>query len=431
MLLRFSAANHGSILEGQELSLIASSLKDGEAGLIDREIAPNTKVLSSAIIYGANASGKSNFISALRFMRQAVLLSQPKGAVKGAVPRDAFALGGGAAELPSVFDIDFIHDGVRYHFGFEATDESFSGEWLYAFPSGRRQMLYERTGEKEFKFGRGLKGRNRVIADLVRPNSLFISAAIQNGHEELTKISSFFSSIHFSSDIEVGGSAISTQFKDNGIDQRTIDLINKVGTGVVGFRRVEKEMNKQQLLISKEIDTFIQRLSPVLFGGTNSMEEAQEDKKKVVIELAHQGVDGVRVFFMPEKESAGTRRLLLLASAAFRALDEGSLLVVDELDASLHTQACEAFVSLFSNKAINSKGAQLVATTHDTNLMRSPMLRRDQIWFTEKDHRGATHVFPLSDIQTRRTDNIEKGYLEGRFGAIPFAGPVTTLFQSH
>ena len=114
----------------------------------------------------------------------------------------------------------------------------------------------------------------------------------------------------------------------------------------------------------------------------------------------------------------------------FRALDEGTLLVIDESDASLHTQACEAVLALFSSATTNPKGAQLIATTHDTNLLRSPLLRRDQIWFTEKDAEGATHLYPLTDIRTRKGDNLEKGYLQGRYGAIPFAGPISDLISS-
>jgi AAA15 family ATPase/GTPase len=112
----------------------------------------------------------------------------------------------------------------------------------------------------------------------------------------------------------------------------------------------------------------------------------------------------------------------------YRALDKGTVIVIDELDASLHTQAGTAVLALVSSTALNPKGAQLITTTHDTNLLRSELLRRDQIWFTEKDEGGATHLYPLSDFTTRKGDNIEKGYLQGRFGAIPFAGSVAELF---
>lgn len=117
----------------------------------------------------------------------------------------------------------------------------------------------------------------------------------------------------------------------------------------------------------------------------------------------------------------------MLLGQAFDCLDRGGTLVVDELDASLHTQACEALFALFCSKHNNPNSAQLVATTHDTNLLRSNHLRRDQIWFTEKDPAGATHLYPLTDFRTREGDNLEKGYLQGRFGAVPFAGSVGDL----
>jgi len=119
--------------------------------------------------------------------------------------------------------------------------------------------------------------------------------------------------------------------------------------------------------------------------------------------------------------------LLVLLHAVYRALDRGTAVLIDEINASLHPQACEALMSLFLTRATNPRGAQLIATTHDTNLMRSKLLRRDQIVFTEKDENGATHLFPLSDIRARQGDNIEKAYLEGRYGAIPFAGAVEDL----
>ncbi|CAA7626442.1 conserved hypothetical protein [Magnetospirillum sp. UT-4] len=128
-------------------------------------------------------------------------------------------------------------------------------------------------------------------------------------------------------------------------------------------------------------------------------------------------------------ESDGTRRLLVILQAAFNALDTGGLLIVDELSSSLHTKAAEAILALFCDRATNPKGAQIIATTHDTNLLRSEWLRRDQVWFTEKDEGGATHLYPLSDFRTRPGDNFEKGYLQGRYGAIPFAGDVRSLLQ--
>jgi AAA15 family ATPase/GTPase len=155
--------------------------------------------------------------------------------------------------------------------------------------------------------------------------------------------------------------------------------------------------------------------------------ESWLDEGRGVIQLAHKGRDGSVVFLDLDSESAGTRRLLMLLGGVFSALDQGAPLLVDELDASLHTQACEAVLRLFCSPETNPLGAQIIATTHDTNLLRSPVLRRDQIWFTEKDAEGATHLYPLTDIRTRKGDNFEKGYLQGRYGAIPFAGQIPDL----
>lgn len=419
MLLRFSVSNHRSIFEKQELSLVATALKDGDDGLISSSLVPSGYVVPAAVIYGANASGKSNVLGALEFMRWAALDSHSHGRPDSSLPRAPFKLAQNALLKPTALDIDFVVNGIRYHFGFEVTDHAFIGEWLYAFPSGRRQVLYERAGEKEISFGRSLKGRNRVIADLMRRNSLFLSTAIQNNHEELTKISKFFESMAFNSHTDVSGVEVSGRFEDRDLDQRTIEFLTRIGTGIIGFRRIETERSEQESSLFKEMLGAVQKIFPDF--------PTDLEAKSISIELAHKRDDGSQIFFDSNEESAGTRRLLVVVSSIFKALDQGSLIVIDELDASLHTQVCEAVVELFGNQKTNPYGGQLIATTHDTNLMRSPMLRRDQIWFTEKDQEGATHLFPLSDVRTRRTDNIEKGYLQGRFGAIPFAGPVTAL----
>jgi AAA15 family ATPase/GTPase len=368
-----------------------------------------------AVIYGANASGKSNVVIALRWMRSAVLKSHSKGEPGGGVPRLPFALDDACASEPSTFELDFVVGGVRHHYGFEASDTEFLAEWLYAFPKAKRQMLFERE-HQEFKFGRALEGRNRIISELTRPNSLFVSAAAQNDHKKLLEISSYFRSLRVYSGIAVGGEA-SVRLADAKVDARVIDFLGKIGTGVTGYRRTPFEIPEKLERDLREVVTILKKISnqPVEVNGIPV-------GKHVVLELAHRRRDGSDVFFELDRESAGTRRLLVLLGRVFAALDEGSPLVIDELDASLHTQACEAVLALFSSPRTNPKGAQLIATTHDTNLLSSPLLRRDQIWFTEKDPEGATHLYPLTDIRSRKGDNIERGYLQGRYGAVPFAG---------
>ena len=407
MLLRFGGQNIRSIRDKQELSFVASALDDTPAGLIDCPAA-GTRLLPAVVVYGANASGKSNLVKALRWMRQAVLFSHTHFDAAGGVPRQPFALDPTGRSAPTACDVDFAIDGVRYHYGIESSDQAFTREWLYSFPNGRRQMLFERK-EQTFEFGRNLRGRNRIIADLARPNSLFVSVATQNDHQELSKISGLFRAIEIDEK--------KPEMMPDDVDPRAVEFLANAGTGVVGSRRSRIEPSERDRELIQGIRTLIERLS-----GTSLEGHLDENSDGYKMELAHHGRDGAEIYFDLDDESDGTLRLLALLTPAFRALDAASLMVVDELDASLHTQACEALLALFASPKTNPRGAQLIATTHDTNLLRSPFLRRDQIWFTEKDAEGATHLYPLTDFRTRKGDNLERGYLQGRFGAIPFAG---------
>lgn len=407
MLLRFGVSNHFSIRDYQELSLSASSLKERQEELIDCEAAPNGSILPVIVIYGANASGKSNLIGAISTMRGMVLHSQTHWEADGDVPRHPFRLDDDGPQTPSRFDIDFLIDGVRHHYGFEASDSTFEAEWLYVFPKSHRQTLFERTGD-EFHFGRGLKGQNRVIARLTRPNSLFVSAAAQNGHEQLSQVFSYFRSIRGDRNTAANEEEVSERFTGKELDCRVIDFLRKIDTGVIDYRLSEAELSEKHLGIPREFFTLL------------SKQTGEEPPKWATIELAHRGRGDAPFYLDMERESAGTRRLLIVLGLAFHALDEGAPLFIDELDASLHTQAAEAVLRLFCLQETNPKGAQLIATTHDTNLLASPLLRRDEVWFTEKDPEGATRLYPLTDIRTRRGDNIEKGYLQGRYGGVPF-----------
>jgi AAA15 family ATPase/GTPase len=175
----------------------------------------------------------------------------------------------------------------------------------------------------------------------------------------------------------------------------------------------------------KEFQREIEGIMKKLFNPTP--EVFLDDGPRYTVKLSHINRYGNSVEFDFEDESDGTRRLFSLLVHIFRALDTGATIFIDELSASLHTLAGEALLALFSSPTTNPKGAQLIATTHDTNLLRSSLLRRDQIWFTEKDREGSTHLYPLTDIRTRKGDNIERGYLQGRYGAIPFAGSAIDL----
>ncbi len=424
MLLRFAVENHLSIRERQELSFAASSLKDQADGLIKCDAVGSRSVVPAVLIYGANASGKTNFVDAASVMKRMVLWSQTKGKPGGGVPRREFLLDSNYSEKPSCFEIDFFHGGVRYHYGFETTSDEFKSEWLYEIPKGHRRKLFERK-EQNFDFGRRLKGQNHIIADLTRSNSLFISAAAQNGHALLSRIYSYFEDIAFLRSTSVQGTEASLWVKKDGLDDRVIDFLKAINTGVIGYQKKETEVSEESRTIRRELNAVFRRVS----GGAIEI-PPDEDDKLVEIELAHRGKGGERVHLDLDLESAGTRRLLIILSQAFKAIDEGLPIFIDELDASLHTYASEAILRLFCSPNVNRKGAQLVATTHDTNLMKLNPLRRDQLWFAEKNIEGATEIYALTDFQTRKGDNLELGYRQGRYGAVPNSDPIDALFES-
>lgn len=422
MLLRFEAGNVFSFAETQELSLVASKLKGNEKGLLPIPGASDLRAVPVALIYGANASGKTNFVRAFTFMRSAILSSHSQGNPQGGVPRVPFALDDESDTKPSHFEAEFVVSGSRYIFGFTCDSQSFLTEWLYAFPEGKRRKLYERE-RKNVDFGPTMLGAKKPLVDFMRHNSLFISTATQNDHEELSKLVNFFREAQYSGTLSVSPMVITNTFKEGQVDPRAITFLQTTGTGVVGLEQFEKEIPEQIKMMSSEFIAIARK-----HLGDEATTDGEPSGKDVEIQLLHQGSTGQHALPL-RHESAGTRRLLLLLSKILRALDNGSLLIIDELDASLHTLVAEQIVELFADPEYNQKGAQLIATTHDTNILACDHLRRDQIWLCEKDNVGVSRIFSLADFKLRATDQFEKGYLEGRFGAIPFAGDLSALLE--
>lgn len=411
MLIRFGVSNHLSIKERQELSFVPSrAIKDDDRGLIKCSAVPDGFLLPMLIIYGANASGKSNIVNSLRYVANFVRNSYVKNDPNARISRHGFAFCDELSGMPTEFDVDFVVGNVRYSYGFSVDDVRVRTEWLHSYPRGVRQLLFERDLSK-FRFGRNLKGKNGTIAELTRDNCLFISSAAQLDHAEIRRIRDFLVSI---SGVGFGGNLVSIaneMFARREIDRRIVDFLTTINTGVVNVRKKEIGLPEGFAKFEAGIKDLAVRLL-----------KASETGLKInanVIEFAHQGENGDEIYLPLNRESSGTQRLLIVLSSIFRAIDRGTVLCIDEIDASLHTQACEALLHLFYESAIGGGCAQLIATTHDTNLLGSRFLRRDQIWFTEKSNNGATTLYPLTDIRTRKGDDFEKGYLEGRYGGVP------------
>ncbi|WP_286011427.1 AAA family ATPase [Methylovulum psychrotolerans] len=434
MLIRFGCANYKSIYGYQELLFTASSLKDPQADVLKNVGIPES-VLPSIGIYGANASGKTNMIKALAFLVGFINDSYAQAKPNG-IKRPIFKLNSNAKVEVSEFDIDFIFADKHYHYGFKINDEAVTEEWLFAYAYDKRKsrkVLFHRSIAEEnvYKFSSHLKGENRLIAKLTRANSLYLSTAAQNNHELLGAIYSCFNlSFFFRINYNYHQQLLQSLFmvpilKECGTLKQVADFIRNAGAGIDAVELKARECDGVELKMLNGLQNVV---NDSLGDHAVNMEAFIKDGD--TMELAHKDQHGNIVLFDLEEESLGTKAMVALLPVAFKVLNQGGVFIVDEIESSLHVFLTIQIIKLFNRKETNPKGAQLLFTTHETHILCSNILRRDQIWFSEKAPDGATVIAPLTDYQLRGTDNIQKGYLEGRFGAIPFLGDMQQLFQS-
>lgn len=414
MLLSFSVKNFRSIRDEQEFSMVAGRLADADdPGTV--LLASGVRALRVAAIYGANASGKTNVVRALHYMAAAVAHSHRSWAPGDAVRTEPFRLSEATQREPTSFDLHLFLDGTRYRYGFVIAPEGVLEEWLYAFPQGRQQTWYSRvrqSGKDEFKFGKNLGGANQAIRALTRENSLFLSAAAQNNHEQLTPIYKWFTERLAFVRGDRQHLAVSTA-RTSTNPERHARLVKLLSAADLGIQDISFE--------ESDPDEKTKRAMEALSAASNA--KLAEQFKVLRVLVSHRSADaGADVQFEIGDESAGTTALLGLLGPALNVIEHGGTLVVDELDASLHPLLALELVQLFGDNSRNPKNAQLIFNTHDTNLLDRRFLRRDQIWFCEKDKDGSTRIYPLSDFRPRKLENLERGYLQGRYGAVPFIG---------
>lgn len=416
MLIEFQATNYRSIKEAQTLTLVAGSGKELLAeNTFESRLPGFPRLLRSAVVYGANAAGKTNLLRALQFMQGLVLNSAAfQEGVR--IAHTPFKLSKATANKPSEFEVVFADNGVRYEYGFSVDAERFHKEWLIAYPHGRPQNWFERTYHSkkknyEWHFSTKLKGSPRVWRDATRGNALFLSTAIQLNSEQLRPVFQWF--------------------------QKKLVLIGMGGSQFnpsLTYQLLEQPDGKDKLLqFVHAADLGIDNLSlqrepmgPVMVVEGNLVREplpASPVPTLIRVTSFHKAIDtGEAVPLDLGDESNGTRILFQSAGAWLNVLNNGEVLLFDELDTSLHPLMTRFLIRLFHGRGTNPNNAQLVFTTHDTSLLDSDLFRRDQVWFVEKDEKSASHVYPLSDFSPRKDEALERGYLKGRYGALPFIG---------
>jgi AAA15 family ATPase/GTPase len=431
MLLRFSTRNYRSLATEQEIVLTASRLDDNADGLISVDGLKND-VLPVIAIYGANASGKSNLLKAIQFLVGGVRESY-KTPLGQKINRKQFLLSDCENGKSTNMEIDFIVrntnvgdtiKNVRFTYGFIITDENVAEEWLYSYPSGHRQVWFHRNRSEtpEFHFGRELKGQNRVTAELTRPEVLFLSSAFVNNHQQLTPIYEFITNgilirlgdLSFDDDSSLVGF-----LEKDALREKLLNFLRNADTGICTAQVTEEEIPQAEVDIRKAVSSALQK-------HFDKKENTLTSSTRKRVRLGHTGSSGP-VFFALSEESRGTLAFLELMGLVILALEVGSILIVDEFDSSLHPILSKQVIGLFNSKKSNPNGAQLIFSTHDASILSREILRRDQIYFVEKDTVGRSIVYPLTALKTKKSDNIQKGYLEGRFGAIPFLGDFEAL----
>ncbi len=419
MLIEFSVTNFGSIKDEQTFSMVASKNKE----LIDTNTfdAPlkdgsNIKLLPAAAIYGPNAAGKTNLLFALLMMSMIVkgsVLEKSRGEPLNVTP---FKLHPDSRNAPSKFEMIFIAEGIRYQYGFSATEKRIMEEWLYTYPEGRRQRWFTRVwdnDEYQWSLGASLTGSKTIWQKATRENALFLSTAIQLNSRQLQPVYDWFRNILCLAISDSWHNNFSARFCEDKDKKRILDFLKKADLNIDDVL-VRKENFKQPLMATNPHPDLSKDVKQTLL---NAAEKQTIDR----ITMVHKGTDGKPVTFDIKDESDGTQKMFFLAGPWIDILEKGHVLCIDELHDNLHPKLVEYLVRLFNNQKTNPKNAQLVFTTHETSILNQEILRRDQIWFCEKDKTQATQVFPLTDFHPRKgRENLEATYLSGVYGALPY-----------
>jgi AAA15 family ATPase/GTPase len=413
MLVEFRTKNFRSLRDEQVLSLVASkdkTLQDTHTHATGISAAP--KLLRSAVLYGANAGGKSNLIKALQYMRNVVIESATAIQPGQTFAVQPFRLDSDSVSQPTEFEITFLLGSVRYQYGFTMTSQRIISEHLMVYKAFKPQRWFTRhfdigTGKDVYDFGPGLKGPKNLWEGATRPNALFLSMAVQLNSDALSPVFDWFLNrlVIFNEQVQLSPQVTIQMLKQA---EGCRDICNFLSAADISIADIDVETRK----VPRQALHF-----DLVAEKTEVRTEEIEEHK---VRFHHLTEHGKAVFDLMD-ESSGTRNLLFLAGPVMNILSKGLTLVIDELDTSLHTLLVRELVRLFHRPEINTGGAQLVFTTHDTSLLDAPdLFRRDQVWFVEKDQDQASKLLSLSEFSPRKNEALERGYLIGRYGGVPF-----------
>ncbi|HEY2582741.1 MAG TPA: ATP-binding protein [Mucilaginibacter sp.] len=425
MLLEFTVGNFLSFRDKKTISFNATAVKEYvDTNLIHTE---RHTLLKGGVIYGANSSGKSNLIKAMSTMRRLVLQTFERSSTSE-LEVTPFLLQLENEDQPSFFEVLFLINDIRYRYGFEVDNDSVKAEWLFEAKKNAEKPLFMRENDgievmKAFSEGKDLEVKTR-------DNALFLAVVDQFNGKTAKSIMAWFNNfVTISGLSHENYTGITFTLLDNDKTNRLLqDFYNTTDLGFDNVKLNKKEFDASRL--PKDMpESIMQELSTKMQGkmmvNATTLHKKYNKQNKVI---------GSVEFDMDSQESSGTNKVFNISGPVFDVLNDGGVLVIDELDASLHPLLTLAITKLFNSKEHNPKDAQLIFATHDTNLLSYGNYRRDQIYFVEKDQYGASDLYSLVEYKEegaikaiRKDRSFEKDYIQGRYGAIPFIGNLSNI----
>lgn len=429
MLVEFSVGNYRSFFKPVTLSLQATPLRSLNKDIDIQNVfsAGKLQLLRSAAIYGANASGKSNLVRAMLYMRHFVLNSATRLQAGELTDVQRFLLNKNAQQIPPYFQIIFLVGNIRYRYGFELDEHRVVSEWLYQTKQ-RETRLFVRSGDV-YDFPASFKKSVSGLEKRVRTNALFLSVLAQFNEPIAIGIVDWFRNrlrgISGLMDDAYAGFTLHQFETQEYIAQRIRELTRLADFGIVDIGI--KSIAVDDPSVPNNLREMIRKMS-------EKQRTSGQDIALKGVETVHQVFEnGISVgqtkLDLEEHESEGTKKFFYLLGPLLDTLDNGNVLVVDEFEARLHPVLSREIVRLFNAPNTNPKNAQLIFTTHDASLLGEGILRRDQVWFTEKNRFGETELYSLAEMKERNDASFEKNYIHGRYGAIPFIGGLRAVFE--
>lgn len=426
MLVRFQFENYRSFRDESILSMEAKGNAEYKSCLLPYK---KKGLLPAAALFGKNGGGKSNVIRAFWFGVQFIRNAQKTQHEKAEVPVRAFALNDYSKQEPTGFEYEYIQDGVKYIYGFSATKKEIKKEYLYAAPKGQKSEVFSREGQV-FSFPvNGEKKMKEMIAEAVAPNQLFFSiACVMNYRPCILAMKWFREYVHFSKDYADIPQQLLEHAEDVNMLKSIVTYAKQADVGIedMSFEIKNEEISAYDSMPGNLPEGMVMALKQFAAALKDSSDSAELNLKigEVKTSSMHRGINkaGEEELFPLElsDESDGTRRWMSLAPGIEQVLQQGGVLMVDEIDRELHPLLAEFIISQFQSPETNPGRAQIIFTTHDTELLNMEILRKDQVYFVDKNKKsGVSELFNLTELPVRTNDNIRKAYLVGKYGAVP------------